>query len=110
MKILVMSPPPATCAPPGPWQLSQPCREGPPFVSKVVFQCAVFSQLLYSSAWQVLQVSDPRYSAAVSAATAAAAPGALFCGAAAGAAAVAGFACGRPQAHAENTPSATSDP
>jgi hypothetical protein len=44
--ILVLSPPPATWSAPGPWQPSQPWCEGPAFVSRVVFQCGVFSQLL----------------------------------------------------------------
>ena len=59
VKILVTSPPPATCAAPGPWQPSQPWCAGPPLVSSVVFQCGLFSQLLYASSWQALQVSDP---------------------------------------------------
>jgi len=42
-----------------PWHASHPCLEGPPRVSSVVFQCGLFSQLEYSSAWQTLQGSDP---------------------------------------------------
>jgi len=42
--ILVLSPPPATCSAPGPWQPSQPWCEGSLF--SVVFQCGVFSQAL----------------------------------------------------------------
>src|SRR5271167_4565576 len=57
--ILVLSPPPSTCAAPGPWQPSQPWCEGSLF--NVVFQCGVFSQALYTSSWQVLQVSAPTY-------------------------------------------------
>src|SRR5580704_13268323 len=68
LKILVLSPPPSTWAFPGPWQLSQPCHSGPFFVSKVVTKCGEFSKcwkksLDGMSAWQVLQVSEPTYSA-----------------------------------------------
>src|SRR6476660_2150001 len=55
--ILLVSPPPSTCADPGPWQDSQPC---PSF--RVVLKCGVRSNLfVYRSSWHVLQVSLPTY-------------------------------------------------
>jgi hypothetical protein len=59
LMILVTSPPPSTCACPGPWHDSQPC----PFPS-VVLKCGVFLKLCsYTGSWHVLQVSLPTYCA-----------------------------------------------
>src|SRR5690349_9957989 len=63
-KILVLSPPPSTCALPGPWQASQPCHSGPFLVSSVVTKWGEFSYVLKKPSlgmfsWQVLHVSVP---------------------------------------------------
>src|SRR6185437_12312865 len=59
-KILLLSPPPSTCALPGPWQASHPCHCGP-FLVSVVLKWRVVSKFLKMSSWQVLQVSEPTY-------------------------------------------------
>src|SRR5215472_12963091 len=57
LMILLTSPPPSTCADPGPWQDSQPCPS-----CRVVLKCGVRSNLfVYRSSWHVLQVSLPTY-------------------------------------------------
>ncbi len=55
LKILVMSPPPSTCALPAPWQFSQvtpllPCI-------RAILVCGLSANFLPTSSWQVTQVS-----------------------------------------------------
>src|SRR5271157_4353877 len=55
----------STCAAAGPWHPWQPIFETSPSLFRVVFQCGDFSQLVYSSSWQVLQASTGAYCAAL---------------------------------------------
>ena len=61
VKILVLSPPPSTCADPGPWHDSQPRAPWVILDSCVVIQCGDDSNPLYSSSWHPWQVVAPTY-------------------------------------------------
>src|ERR1035438_8477008 len=59
LKIFVTSPPPSTCALPGPWQPSQvtpllPCISA-------ILVCGLSANFLAVSSWQVAHVSAPTY-------------------------------------------------
>src|ERR1700677_1947303 len=58
-RILVTSPPEATCASPGPWQLSHVTPLPP--CSRASFACGLVENWVATSAWQVAQTSDPTF-------------------------------------------------
>ena len=62
VNILVLSPPAATCAAPGPWHDSQPWVGVPQtFFDVSVAKWGLDSMLLPSASWQPWQTSDPTY-------------------------------------------------